>query len=255
MTITTAITGAGSGIGAATRALLESQGQRVIGIDMRNSDICADLSTPEGRQQAIDAVLEQCGGRLDHLVCCAGLGAQVSPASLIVRVNYFGVVALLDALLPALQQGQAPSAVVVSSNSGKLVDWSQHPLRTALLDGDEQGACEIADSGEGFAAYSCSKYAVAVAVRQRALAWGNAGVRLNAVAPGAVETPLLQAGLDDPRFGPSIRNFKSPLGRFSQPAEIAETIAFLLGEKASYVHGNVMLVDGGIDAQLNAERF
>ena len=70
---TYAITGAASGIGAATTARLRRDGHTVIGVDIQESDIVADLASPEGRKVAIDQILEKSGGRLEGLVPCAGL--------------------------------------------------------------------------------------------------------------------------------------------------------------------------------------
>jgi len=69
-----AISGAASGIGAATAELLAERGHRVIGIDLRDADVMADLATPDGRAQAVDTVLELCSGTLDGLVTAAGIG-------------------------------------------------------------------------------------------------------------------------------------------------------------------------------------
>ncbi|GAB3627928.1 oxidoreductase [Pandoraea terrae] len=254
----TAISGAASGIGAATRAALEAAGHRVIGIDLRGSDIAADLSTPEGRAAAIAAVIDACGGTLDHLVLCAGVGPQVEPASTIVGVNYFGAVALLDGLLPALQKGNTPSAVVVSSVASVHLPWDQNPLAGPITAGDEGAIKQILEAaGErsGQLAYAGSKNAVTVAVRQRVKIWGDAGVRLNTVAPGAVATPLLQKGLDDPRYGQQIRDFVAPIPRHAQPAEIASLIAYLLGPQAGFIHGTQMFIDGGIDAAMRPTQF
>ncbi len=100
----------------------------------------------------------------------------------------------------------------------------------------------------GNLAYAGSKNALTVAVRERAKAWGAAGVRLNTVAPGATQTPLLEAGLNDPRYGQAIRDFIPPIGRRAAPEEIAAAVGFLLSTAASYVHGAQLVVDGGIDA-------
>ena len=94
---TTVITGAGSGIGAAIRRRLEAQGDTVIGVDLKNAEVIADLSEPLDRRAAVDAVLERCDRTLDRLVTCAGIGSNVRPASRIAAVNYFGSVEVVVA--------------------------------------------------------------------------------------------------------------------------------------------------------------
>jgi len=111
---TTLVTGSASGIGAATALALQAAGHTVIGVDLRNADITGDLSSAAGRQAIVAQALERCGGTLDGLVLCAGLGAQTQPASLVTSVNYFGAGGLLDGLLPALQKGTNSVAVVIS---------------------------------------------------------------------------------------------------------------------------------------------
>jgi len=253
-----AITGSGSGIGAATAAALQAAGHQIIGIDVRNADLSADLSTREGRAQAVAGVLERCGGVLDGLVLCAGLGPQVEPAARIVSVNYFGAVELLDGLLPALSKGTNPAAVVISSVSSAHLSWDKNPLAAVLESGDEAAVATIVDAaGEkrGQVAYAGSKNAVTVAVRRRAVDWGRAGVRLNTVAPGVVETPLLQAGLDDPRYGKAIRDFVAPIGRSAKPQEIASMVVYLLSAQSSFVHGAQFFIDGGVDAMMRPTQF
>jgi NAD(P)-dependent dehydrogenase (short-subunit alcohol dehydrogenase family) len=255
---TTLVTGSASGIGAAIAQALKSAGHRVIGVDLRGGDITGDLSTAAGRAEVIAQALALSGGRLDALVLCAGLGAQVNPASLTVSVNYFGAVELLDALLPALRQGDKPSAVVISSVAAAQLPWDKNPLAAALEAGDEAKAQAIvmgAGPAGGHLAYAGSKNALTVALRKRAADWGRAGVRLNSIAPGATETPLLQEGLKDPRYGEAIKNFLPPLGRRAEPAEIAAVAAFLLSPAASYVHGAQIVVDGGIDATSRPTQF
>lgn len=256
---TAIVTGAASGIGAAVVQQLRHAGLRVFGADLRHTDICADLSTETGRRYSVEAALCLSENKIDTLVCCAGLGPQFEPASAIAAVNYFGVVALLDGLFPALKQGCRPSATVVSSSSATLQSWTNNPLRQAYLDGDEAMVAAMLSAmppeQAGYAAYASSKNAVSVAVRQRAGAWGAAGVRLNAVAPGAVQTPLLEAGLVDPRYGEAIRKFVAPIGARAQASDIASLIRFVSGDSAPFIHGSVLFADGGIDATMRPYDF
>src|SRR5271169_166399 len=96
------VTGSASGIGLATRERLERSGDQVIGVDLRDAEILADLATPAGRAAAVAAVLQAARGGIDGLVTCAGVGPEFEPWSSIVSLNYFGAQVLLDALRPAL---------------------------------------------------------------------------------------------------------------------------------------------------------
>lgn len=249
---TIVVTGSASGIGAAVRERFVHSGARVIGVDQRNADVIADLADGDGRKHAVDVVLELCDGRLDGVVVCAGLGPHVQPVSTIVRVNYFGALAMLDGLLPALEAGDAAAAAAVASNSAGIT-----PVDQALLDAmaadDEASASTRAEGIPGATVYGMSKLALARAIRRRAKAWGRAGVRLNAVAPGPVDTPLLAGSLQDPTLGPLVEALPVPVGRRATPAEIAGALAFLLDPANGYIHGAVLFVDGGSDAQLRPD--
>ena len=252
---TAVVTGSASGIGAAVRERLETDGDRVVGVDLRGQEVEADLSTPEGRTAAIDGVLAATGGAIDRLVLCAGVGSHLTDLALIPSVNYFGTFALLDGLRDALAGRPDAAAVVIASNSAQMGGFDEHPYVQAMLAGDEPLARERIASENGFLAYAGSKHAVARGVRRRADAFGKAGVRLNAVAPGPTETPMVEATRQHPAFGAAMNAMPIPLGRFAAPREIAQAIAFLLGPEASYVHGVVLYADGGNDAVLRPDRF
>ena len=249
---TVAVTGAASGIGKAVRDRYAHSGATVIGVDVHDADVVADLSTPTGRDAAVAAVADRCDGRLDGLVACAGLGPHVTPTDLIARVNTFGALGVLDGLLPALAEGEAPAAVAISSNSAGVT-----PPNTALLEAldaqDEERAAGIASALDGATVYGMSKLALARAVRRRAKAWARSGVRLNAVAPGPIDTPLLRASLADPELGPLVDAFPVPLGRRGTAEEVAAVVAFLLDPANGFVHGSVLFVDGGTDAMLRPD--
>lgn len=252
----TAITGSASGIGAAVAALLRTQGHEVIGIDRANAEVVADLSTAQGRAAAIAEVLERSGGALDGLVCCAGVGVTAPSCGLIVAVNYFGVSQLLDGLQGALARGRNSAALVIGSVAATQPGSEQQAMTTAMLEGDEARALDLANGlGQPHVAYACSKYAITQHARSLALAWGQRGMRLNVVAPGAVQTPLHQASLDDARFGKAVREFVAPLGRAGNPEEIAALVGFLQSDQAQFVHGSVVFIDGGMDAMVRAPRF
>ncbi|GAB3397490.1 MULTISPECIES: SDR family oxidoreductase [Amycolatopsis] len=255
---TVAVTGSASGIGAATATRLRDAGHRVIGVDLRSADVPADLAATEGRTAAVEGVLDRCDGVLDGLVACAGLGPHVDDVARIAQVNYFGTVAVIDGLFPALRKGTAAAAVVVSSVASTHLKWEENPLTEAIETGDESLIAEAVAAGgdyRGQFAYAAGKNALTVAVRRRAAEWGAAGVRLNTVAPGSVDTPLLAATAEDPRYGEAIRGFTAPIPRHGRPDEIAALACYLLGPDAGFVHGAQFVVDGGIDALLRPTVF
>jgi NAD(P)-dependent dehydrogenase (short-subunit alcohol dehydrogenase family) len=142
--------------------------------------------------------------------------------------------------------------VVISSNSASLTPPNQE-LLAHLEAAEEAPSSECAEDLDGATVYGTAKLALTRAVRHRAVAWAQAGVRLNAVAPGPVDTPLLAAGLDDPVLGPLIEGLPVPVGRRGTPAEIAAAVGFLLDPANGFVHGAVLFVDGGTDAMLRPD--
>jgi NAD(P)-dependent dehydrogenase (short-subunit alcohol dehydrogenase family) len=244
---TIAVTGTASGIGAATAERLRKDGHRVIGVDLRTGDVVADLGTEEGRRTALEGIERLSGGALEGVVSAAGAGPY-DDARTVTRVNYFGAVAMLDGLLEALARGRSPAAVAISS-IGAVFDALAIPAFVeACLAGDEARALREIEGHDGNIAYVNAKRAFALAVRRRAPAWGARGVRLNAILPGSIATPMLDKLHVHESLGPQVRALPKPLGREASADEVAGPIAFLLGPDASYVHGELLHVGGGSDA-------
>ena len=250
---TIVITGSASGLGAALVRRLERDGHRVIGLDRRDAPIVADLGTPDGRAAGIAAAREACGGSLDGLVSCAGLGPYDDPQT-ICRVNYFGAVAILDGLKPELSRGSAPAAVAISSIGAAAEMLMLPECLQACRDGDEKLAQGIMADKDGTTSYSNAKRALAEAVKKRAVEWAPEGIRINAVAPGKMDTPMLDRLLSDAAHAPAIEAMPVPMGRHGSADEIAGVVAFLLGPDASYVQGQVIIADGGSNALLDPTR-
>ena len=251
------ISGSASGIGAKTKKRLEAQGYDVIGIDLKNATIEADLSTKKGREHAASqtlALVKKSGGKIDRLVLAAGLGGHLDDGALVAKVNYFGAIEILDQLKPALEAGQA-RCVVISSNSAQMRTDPNTPFILSMLEGDEDKTMALIGDAPATQTYGASKHAVARAVRRRAAEWGQAGITLNAIAPGMTETPLFRGAADHPVVGKSVDMIPIPKNRVASADEIAGVIEFMLSYAAEYMQGSILYVDGGTDAQLRPDAF
>jgi len=248
------ITGAASGIGARVKARLEAQGHEIIGIDLKGEAISVDLSTPEGRQAAIDKTLEMSGGKIDRLVLAAGLGGHLEDGALVARVNYFGAVSLLDGLRDALAKTNG-RCVVIGSNSAQMRTDPKAPMVEAMLEEDEAKTIEVIGDYHAAMVYGHSKHALTRAARRRAADWGELGISINVIAPGPTETPMLDGVKEHPTISKSLDMIPIPQKRFGNPDEIADIIEFLLSDTADYMQGSVIYVDGGTDAQVRPDAF
>jgi NAD(P)-dependent dehydrogenase (short-subunit alcohol dehydrogenase family) len=191
------------------------------------------------------------GKTLAAVVTCAGVaGSPDRKGSLLTSVNFFGTVEILEGLRPLLGPGAA--AVAISSNSTTVQPDIPLAVVEACLAGDEGRAAAVADEDTSIAAYAASKIAVAHWVRAHATGpeWAGAGVRLNAVAPGMIETPMVAAMRADERTGAMLDMLPIPLGRPGRPEEIAALIEFLVGPDSTFFCGSVVFCDGGSDALL-----
>lgn len=244
---TIAVTGSAGGIGSALRGRLEAQGDIVIGIDVRDAEVIADLATVQGRTAMVAAVAEQSGGSLDGVVAAAGVTHD--DGALVTSINFFGAVATLDGLRPLLTRGGR--AVAVSSNSITTQPGLSLAHVDACLSHDESAA--RAAAGHGVGAYGSSKLALARWVRRHATTdeWIGAGIGLNAICPGFIDTPMTTGSAD---FIFSLGEiYPIPIGRAGRADEVAGLIAYLLSTDASFFCGSVITMDGGTDAALRAD--
>lgn len=230
------VTGGASGIGAATVALLRARGATVIAADVATVEGVTPLDVTD--EAAVDAVVDGIvaeHGRLDLAANVAGTPgsyAEVAGSSTEVwrrtmAVNldgaYFCVRAELRAMLAAGADAPGRAIVNVASSAARM-------------------------GVPGLVAYSASKHAVLGLTRTAAMEVARHGIRVNAVCPGTVRTPMLSGFVGgDPELLEAMGQ-RSPMGRLAETAEIAEAVVWLLSDAASYVTGSSLDPDGGVSA-------
>jgi NAD(P)-dependent dehydrogenase (short-subunit alcohol dehydrogenase family) len=218
------VTGAGSGIGFATVKRLRADGAEVIGIDLRGSDIDADVATGDG----VAAVVAAAGDRLDILVNNAGV-CPVAPLdqtddalwAQAFDVNVTAAFRLVRALAPLL----------AGSRAGRVINT---------------GSILSSYGDANLMAYSASKHAILGLTRALANELGPKRVTVNCVQPGCIVTAMTQPLFDNEAAGAEYYKSRSPLGRLGQPEDIADVIAFLASDDARFITGQGIVVDGGI---------
>ncbi len=249
------VTGVASGIGARTAELAGQMGADVIGIDVREpagspaNFIKGDLSTAKG----IADIVAQLPRRIDALANVAGLSGNTGVA-LTLAVNFYGLRALSEAVAPRVREGGG--IINVASIAG--YGWRANLQRAKTLTGIQgfpDVAAVVAKHGlkdeEG---YPLSKELLllwTMCAAHQPL-FRDRGIRVNAVSPGPVETPILQqfrAVLGDARVDSDITR----VGRAGTSADIAPAILFLASDGARWINGANLPTDGGLEASINAE--
>ena len=246
------VTGAGSGIGAATAARFGEEGAAVVCVDL-NGDAAeqtavaiaglggralaaaADVTSSPALEEVTDLALSRFGD-IDVCFANAGIAGPGSAADVddatwaaVIDVNLTGVWRTARAVLPAmLERGRG--SIINQASTGGLVGVP------------------------GVAAYAAAKGGVIALTRQMAVDYGPRGIRVNAIAPGTVPTPLLRAsnaaggGLMTSAQDPEGIARRFPLGRIGTPEDIASAATYLACDDSAWVTGTVLVVDGGMTA-------
>jgi meso-butanediol dehydrogenase / (S,S)-butanediol dehydrogenase / diacetyl reductase len=239
------VTGAASGMGAATARELATRGARVLVVDRDEAGarsiadaidgdfVVGDVSDARFCETTVARAIKT-HGRLDALVNAAGV---------IVRA-------------PAYATSDADWRRIFAVN----VDGVFFMCRAALSAMRAQGAGTIVNFGsiwgevgsEGHAAYAATKGAVHQLTRSIALEHARDGIRVNAVCPGEIRTPMLASGRSTPPSEAdliALAHATIPMGRLGEPEEVARVVAFLVSEEASYMTGAMIEVDAGYTAR------
>jgi NAD(P)-dependent dehydrogenase (short-subunit alcohol dehydrogenase family) len=263
------VTGAASGIGAATAHYLREKGGRVIACDLHHADVVGDLTTAEGRSALVDGVTRLSGGRIDGVIANAGGGPPETSLSL----NFFGAVATLEGLRPLLETSVGPRAVAVSSIAS--LRPPHPPLVEACLSMDEPAAIAAAKSMIAAARrtptgsiplphngqtaldlYGAAKHALQRWCRRAAgkPQWAGAGISLNVVALGLFDTPAAAYVLSDPDARAAIGRMAPLRGAYpGRPEEAAAVLAWCVSPENSQMTGQILFVDGGFECLARGE--
>ena len=214
------VTGGTSGIGQAVAEAFTAAGAEVVAAGLEGPEVL-DV-TDAG---AVDALLARIG-ELDIVVNAAGVirrDDEFDPTvfARVIDVNLTGAMRVCMAARPALAR-----------SGGSVVNIAS--MLTFF-------------GGPRVPAYSASKGGIGQLTRSLAVAWAADGIRVNAVAPGWIATPLTQALRDDPARSAALLG-RTPMARWGEPSEVAGPVMFLCSEAASFVTGSILTVDGGYSA-------
>jgi NAD(P)-dependent dehydrogenase (short-subunit alcohol dehydrogenase family) len=232
------ITGAAGGIGAACAEVFEREGARVVGVDLREHSVgTLSLQVDLSDEQAVQSMYARARGdlgRIDVLFNNAGI-SPTDDAS------------VLDTTIEAWERVQAANlrSVFLCCKHGipHLLE-NDPPARGSVI--NTASFVAVMGSATSQISYTASKGGVLALSRELGVEFGRQGVRVNALCPGPVDTPLLrELYAKDPEQA-ARRLAHVPMGRFARAEEIATAVLFLAGDDSSYVNATTFLVDGGI---------
>ena len=237
------VTGGASGIGLATANRLRAEEASVVVLDRRppgpsqeDSEpipcVLADVSSPREVADAFRHAAGLLGGPADVLVNAAGI-YQIRPL-LDLSADDWDETLAVNLRGPFLTCQAFAGALIAAGEPGAIVNIGSTAAR-------------IADAAEPAGDYNASKAGVLSLTRQMAVEWAAHGIRVNAVCPGVIDTPMLRL-MDDPAAGQAYLETGVPLRRLGTPGEVAAVIVFLASQDASYLTGTAVVVDGGTTA-------
>jgi NAD(P)-dependent dehydrogenase (short-subunit alcohol dehydrogenase family) len=226
------VTGAAGGVGHATAAWLADRGARVYSLDRRRPEapvgtfLELDVLDADGVASVIDEIATK-AGRIDGLVAAAGLSEEPTPAeemSLEVWSRTIGV-----NLTGVFLTCQAVGRVMLAQGAGRIVTIAS------------MSGAHIVNVPQQQVAYNASKGGLVAMTKSLAFEWAPRGVRVNALSPGYVDTPLLGSKYELHQ----VWKAATPLRRFAEPDEVAAAASWLLSDEAAFCVGTELLMDGG----------
>jgi len=247
------VTGAASGIGAATAATLAAEGANVIAVDRNAPDetyarfVQAELGTRAG----IEAAAEAIGGGIDGLANIAGLPPTAGREATI-RVNFMGLRYLTYRMIDRLNDGA--SIVNMASLAG--FDWASNvdAVKALLALDDFEGieaVCE-AHGVDDARSYFFSKEALVAWTLLNRWTWAKRGIRMNSVSPGPVETPILPDFLS--MLGARAEEDMAIMDRPGRPDDVAPLVAFLMSDGSRWLRGLNLPCDGGMSSHIACDQ-